>query len=54
MPVDVKSKIIPSRQQFFSDMTYLATLKVQNYQSKIGEKSLYPKEYVLTTYFKKL
>ena len=28
--------------------------KVQNYQNKTGEKSLYSSKYVLTTYFKEL
>ena len=35
---DVKSKIILSRQQFFADVIFSATSKVQNYQNKTGEK----------------
>ena len=50
---DVKSKIIVSRQHFFADVIFSATSKVQNYQNKTGEKSLYPSKYMLTTYFKK-
>ena len=49
---DVKSKIIVSRRHFFADVIFSATSKVQNYQNKTGEKSLYPNKYVLTTYFK--
>ena len=49
---DVKSKIIVSRRHFFTDVIFSATSKVQNYQNKTGEKSVYPGKYVLTTYFK--
>ena len=36
----------------FAEVIFSATSKVQNYQSKTGEKYLYPSKYVLTTYFK--
>ena len=49
---DVKSKIIVSCWHFFADVIFSATSKIQNYQNKTGEKSLYPSKYVLTTYFK--
>ena len=49
---DVKSKIIVSRRHFFADVIFSATLKVQKYQNKTGEKFLYLSKYVLTTYFK--
>ena len=49
---DVKSKIIVSRRHFFADVIFSATSKLQNYQNKTGEKSLYLSKYVLTTYFK--
>ena len=49
---DVKSKIIVSRRNFFADVIFFATWKVQYYQNKSGEKSLYPNNYVLTRYFK--
>ena len=49
---DVNSKITVSRWNFFADVVFSATSKVQNYQNKIGEKSLYPNKYMLTTYFK--
>ena len=49
---NVKSKIIVSRQHFFADMIYAATSKIQNYQYKTGEKSLYPSKYVHNKYFK--
>ena len=49
---DVKSRITVSRQQFFADVIFSATSKVQNYQNKTREKSLYPNKYMLTTYFK--
>ena len=48
---NMKSKITVSRRQFFGDMIFSATSKVQNYQNKTTEKSLYPKKYLLTTYF---
>ena len=49
---DVKSKIIVSCQHFSANVIFSATSKVQNYQNQIGEKSLYPSKYMLTTYFK--
>ena len=49
---DVKSKFIVLRRYFFVDVIFSATWKVQNYQNKTGEKSLYPSKYVLTIYFK--
>ena len=49
---DVKSKIIVSRQHFFADMIFSPTSKVQNYQNKTGENSIYQDKYVLTTYCK--
>ena len=49
---DVKSKIIVSRRHFFANVIFSATSKVQNYQYKTGEKSLYPSKYVHNTYFK--
>ena len=33
-----------------TDVIFPATSKVQNYQTKTGEKSLYPSKYVLATY----
>ena len=44
---DVKSK-----RRAFADVIIFTTSKVQNFQNKTGEKSLYPNKYVLTTYFK--
>ena len=49
---NMKSKIIVSCQHFFVNVIFSVTSKVQNYQNKTGEKSLYPSKYVLTTYFK--
>ena len=49
---DVKSKIIVSRWHIFADMIFPATFKVQNYQYKTGEKSLYLSKYVHNKYFK--
>ena len=51
MIATVKSKIILLRRLFFADMTFSATSKVQNYQNKTGEKSLYSNKCVLATYF---
>ena len=48
---NMKSKIIVPHWHFFADVIFSATSKVQNYQNKTGEKSLYPSKYVLTTYF---
>ena len=54
MIADVKSKITIT-SALFCRRDSLCHLKreVQNYQSKTGEKSLYPSKYMLTTYFKK-
>ena len=52
--VDMKNKIIVSRQHFFADMIFSATWKVLNYQNKTRENVLYSNKYVLTTYFKEL
>ena len=49
---DVKSETILSHQQFFANMIFSATSKVQNYQNKTGEKFLYLNKCVLTTYLK--
>ena len=49
---DVKSKIILSCWQFFADVIFSATSKVQNYQNKTGEEFLYSNKCVFTTYFK--
>ena len=51
MIANVKSEIIVSCWHFFADVIFSATLKVQNYQNKTGEKDLYSSKYVLTTYF---
>ena len=48
MIADMKSKITVSHRQFFADVTFSAPSKVQNYQNKNREKSLYPNKYMLT------
>ena len=52
MITDVKSKIIISRWHFFANVIFFTTSKIQNDQNKTWEKDLYPRKYVLTTYFK--
>ena len=44
---DVKSKIIVSCRHFFAEMIFSATSKVQNYQNKSRENSLYPNKWSL-------
>ena len=50
--VDMISKIILSCWQFFADIIFSATSKVQNCQNKTGEEFLYSNKCVFTTYFK--
>ena len=40
MIVNVKSKIIISHWHFFADVIFSANSKVQNYQTKTGEKGM--------------
>ena len=35
---DIKSEIVVSCQHFFADIICSATVKIQNYQNKTGEK----------------
>ena len=51
--VNVKRKKHLSHWHFFADVILSATSKVQNYQNKTGEKSLYPNKYMISKYFKK-
>ena len=47
-----KAKSLYHVGTFLPTWFFSATSKVQNYQNKTGEKSLYPSKYVLTTCFK--